>query len=222
MFPGGAKIAYGRRASNLQNISEIQVMRKPKRVSLDKMQENDPSPAARYLRNTAPRPSIIQDTPYAVPKAFISKYMKKSPHHGTLPAPTFSNQSASKHNGHQQQEGEKPKPKFAQIAYLKEGSSFGLEELMKRTNLRLTLMSEGSEIVFVSRKLLLRHANGETMRNINSLIGRYPTEEYIRAQLAQHGDWSRFRESVVQDVLGRKTGKSADHSGGGGLANIAL
>merc|ERR1712202_7154 len=118
-------------------------------ISIDKMPTTDFSPSARYLRNTAPRESVIQDTPYAITKKekdpFLKK-IKKDKENETL------------------ETKESQKPKFIQIADLKSGSVFGLEELMKRTKLNLTLLSEGSEVVFLSRKLLLRHADGETMR----------------------------------------------------------
>jgi len=211
-FQVGSKIKYGR--SNLQAISEIKAMRNTKRISIDQMPTTDFSPSARYLRNTAPRESVIQDTPYAIKKKENDPYLKKFNKEKEtdkakvtkkLKMPVLIENKTVETK-------ESKKPKFVQIADLKSGSVFGLEELMKRTKLNLTLLSEGSEVVFLSRKLLLRHADGETMRRINSVIGRYPTEEFIRAQLDFYGDWNKFRKSVVNDILQRKEEKTKNNN----------
>merc|ERR1712168_992800 len=75
VFQIESKIKYGR--SNLKAISEIKPMRNTKRISIDKMPTTDFSPSARYLRNTAPRESVIQDTPYAIKKTEKDPFLKK-------------------------------------------------------------------------------------------------------------------------------------------------
>ena len=74
---------------------------------------------SRYLRDTVPRPSIVQDTPYAVPKTSSSPYIKK---------PNTTDQNLLRNYPYPLytaiEPTEKPAPKFAQIAYLKEGSCF--------------------------------------------------------------------------------------------------
>lgn len=83
----------------------------------------------------------------------------------------------------------------------------GLEELMKRTELRLSLVSDGAECVLIAKKLFLKHVGPRTLRKVNRAIGRYPTEAYIRSQLAEQTDWSRFRAEVVRDVMERRDEK---------------
>lgn len=78
---------------------------------------------------------------------------------------------------------------------------------MKRTNLRLSLISEGAECIFISKKLFLKHASGDALRRVNALVGRYPTEDYIRNQLHEHADWCNFRKNVVKDILDRREEK---------------
>ena len=73
--------------------------------------------------------------------------------------------------------------------------------MMGRTKLRLSLVSDGAECVFISKKLFLKHAGHKTLRCLNSMIGKYPTEEFIRHQLVKHKYWKEFREEVVKEVL---------------------
>lgn len=80
----------------------------------------------------------------------------------------------------------------------------GLEEMMGRTKLRLSLVSDGAECIFISRRLFLKHAGPTTLRCLHSMIGKYPTEEYIRHQLDKQAIWKQFRDDVMKDVLERR------------------
>ena len=80
---------------------------------------------------------------------------------------------------------------------------------MGRTKLRLSLLSDGAECIFISRKMFLKHAGPKTLRCVNSIIGKYPTEEFIRHQLEKHEVWKEFREEVVKGVMGRREERMA-------------
>ena len=82
-----------------------------------------------------------------------------------------------------------------------------MEELMKRTRLRLSLLSDGAECIFISKKFFQRHAGAETLRTVNGMVGRYPTEEFIRHQLEEQSEWSSFRKEVVRGVLEKREEK---------------
>ena len=79
--------------------------------------------------------------------------------------------------------------------------------MMRRTKLRLSLVSDGAECVFISKKLFLKHAGPKTLRCLNSMIGKYPTEEFIRHQLDKQAVWKDFREEVVKGVLEKREEK---------------
>uniref|UniRef100_F6ZAF9 Cyclic nucleotide-binding domain-containing protein n=2 Tax=Ciona intestinalis TaxID=7719 RepID=F6ZAF9_CIOIN len=93
---------------------------------------------------------------------------------------------------------------FAQIATLTPGCVFGLEEMMQRTELQLTLISNGAECIFISKKMFLKRATPRSLRMIGALVGRYPTEAYIREQLRELNQWKSFKKDVVKHVLEKK------------------
>ena len=81
--------------------------------------------------------------------------------------------------------------------------------MMGRTKLVLSLVSDGAECVFVSRKIFLKHAGAKTLHCLNSMIGRYPTEQFIRKQLDEQSVWREFRDDVIRQVLESREKKSA-------------
>ncbi|XP_076823551.1 uncharacterized protein LOC143469669 isoform X1 [Clavelina lepadiformis] len=146
------------------------------------------------MRRSIRASSIFEDTPYAIAKKktspLISEKWKKSSNSEKTKLPSSRSE-----------------PKFAQIAILPARRVFGMEELMKRTRLRLSLLSDGAECIFISKKFFQRHAGAETLRTVNGMVGRYPTEEFIRHQLEEQSEWSSFRKEVVRGVLEKRDEK---------------
>nr|XP_026693522.1 uncharacterized protein LOC113474879 isoform X2 [Ciona intestinalis] len=133
------------------------------------------------------RASIVEDTPYAVTNHIPSRDRWKRATKLALMKKVTSS------NGH-----------FAQIATLTPGCVFGLEEMMQRTELQLTLISNGAECIFISKKMFLKRATPRSLRMIGALVGRYPTEAYIREQLRELNQWKSFKKDVVKHVLEKK------------------
>jgi len=144
------------------------------------------------------RQSVVEDTPYAITKAVkhrdeLQNWRKRLPTTSSLKMK--ANQTS---------------PQYAQIAVLTSGHAFGLEELMKQTNLKLSLISDGAECISISKKMFVKHASGDVMRCISNMVGKYPTEDYIHTQLQEQNEWNVYRKSVISDVL--KTKKHARRS----------
>ncbi|XP_078495070.1 uncharacterized protein LOC113474879 [Ciona intestinalis] len=132
------------------------------------------------------RASIVEDTPYAVTNHVPSRDRWKRATKLDLMKKVASS------NRH-----------FAQIATLTPGCVF-VKEMMQRTELQLTLISNGAECIFISKKMFLKRATPRSLRMIGALVGRYPTEAYIREQLRELNQWKSFKKEVVKHVLEKK------------------
>ena len=76
--------------------------------------------------------------------------------------------------------------------------------MMGRTKLRLSVVSDGAECIFISRKLFLKHSGPKTLQCINAMVGKYPTEDFIRHQMSKYAAWKDYREGVVKRLLEQK------------------
>ncbi|PVD34885.1 hypothetical protein C0Q70_06165 [Pomacea canaliculata] len=92
---------------------------------------------------------------------------------------------------------------YAQIAELGAGDVFGLETLVRRKCPRVSVVSEGAEVIFISKKLFLQEANIRVLRIVNDMMIHYPSATDIHEQLEDQRKWSRFKHAQVQRVLTR-------------------
>ncbi|KAL4230392.1 hypothetical protein ACF0H5_010774 [Mactra antiquata] len=93
---------------------------------------------------------------------------------------------------------------YVQIAEFKSGTVFGLESLVQKPTLRLSLVSEGAECIFISKRLFLALANIKVLRIVTDMIQTYPTPEFIEEQARNYRKWQKYKTQLVNNVLDRR------------------
>ncbi|XP_060065146.1 uncharacterized protein LOC132545480 [Ylistrum balloti] len=96
-----------------------------------------------------------------------------------------------------------PRILHAQISELKSGSVFGLEALISRPSTTLSLVSDGAECIFISKRLFLREANIKVLRIVTDLVHNHPCHDYIKEQIYTYRKWSKYKMDTVLDVVDR-------------------
>ncbi|XP_052280239.1 uncharacterized protein LOC127877948 isoform X2 [Dreissena polymorpha] len=92
---------------------------------------------------------------------------------------------------------------YAQIATLGTGTVFGLESLVQRPSCHTSLVSEGAECIFISKRIFLSLANIKVLRIVTDMIQTYPSQEYIQEQVKSYRTWQKYKRGLVQGVLDR-------------------
>ena len=63
------------------------------------------------------------------------------------------------------------------------------------------LISRGAEIIMLSKKVFIKHANDRTKIAVMNMTTKYPPEEDLRASLQTRANWGTFREQVIDATL---------------------
>ncbi|KAL8616744.1 hypothetical protein ACOMHN_017782 [Nucella lapillus] len=92
---------------------------------------------------------------------------------------------------------------YAQIAQLSSGDVFGLETLVRRQASRVSVVSQGAQLLFISKKLFLQHANIRVLRIVSDMSIIYPNAVDIHQQLKDGRQWSRYKKALVRNVVTR-------------------
>ncbi|XP_060581847.1 uncharacterized protein LOC132738374 [Ruditapes philippinarum] len=96
------------------------------------------------------------------------------------------------------------KDTYAQLAELGSGAVFGLESLVQKPATCLSLVSEGAECIFISKRLFLSLANIKVLRVVTDMIQTYPSKEFIEEQVQNYRNWQKYKSGLVTDVLNRR------------------
>ncbi|OWF39611.1 uncharacterized protein LOC110464813 [Mizuhopecten yessoensis] len=96
-----------------------------------------------------------------------------------------------------------PRILHAQISELKPGSVFGLEALISRPSTTLSLVSDGAECIFISKRLFLKEANIKVLRIVTDLVHNHPCHDYIKEQVYTYRKWRKYKMDTVLDVVDR-------------------
>ncbi|XP_069131302.1 uncharacterized protein [Argopecten irradians] len=96
-----------------------------------------------------------------------------------------------------------PRVLHAQISELKPGSVFGLEALISRPSTTLSLVSDGAECIFISKRLFLKEANIKVLRIVTDLVNNHPCHDYIKDQVYTYRKWRKYKMATVLDVVDR-------------------
>ncbi|XP_033742593.1 uncharacterized protein LOC117329021 isoform X2 [Pecten maximus] len=96
-----------------------------------------------------------------------------------------------------------PRVLHAQISELKSGSIFGLEALISRPSTTLSLVSDGAECIFISKRLFLKEANIKVLRIVTDLVHNHPCHDYIKEQVYTYRKWRKYKMDTVLDVVDR-------------------
>ncbi|KAL5011528.1 hypothetical protein ScPMuIL_010079 [Solemya velum] len=103
---------------------------------------------------------------------------------------------------------------FAQLAELHTGTVFGLDTLTSSNCLETSLISEGAECIFVSKKFFLREANVKVMRVMADMVQGYPKQDTVVSQVHRYRKWKRYKKDVVREILARDRMKARIFVGG--------
>ncbi|XP_053398487.1 uncharacterized protein LOC123558054 [Mercenaria mercenaria] len=93
---------------------------------------------------------------------------------------------------------------YAQIAELGTGTVFGLESLVQKPTTCFSLVSEGAECIFISKRLFLSLANIKVLRVVTDMIQTYPSKEFIEEQVQNYRNWQKYKSGLVVEVLNRR------------------
>uniref|UniRef100_UPI00398F1AA8 cyclic nucleotide-binding domain-containing protein 2-like n=1 Tax=Pristiophorus japonicus TaxID=55135 RepID=UPI00398F1AA8 len=105
---------------------------------------------------------------------------------------------------------EYPRSTFVKIGSLEQGDIFGLTEIPGSTcNLRLSLVSDGAECIFIPKKLFLGEAPAKSRQAALELVNTYPTELIIRQNFARQQEWSLYKARLIRQLLGDRAKRRA-------------
>lgn len=62
-------------------------------------------------------------------------------------------------------------------------------------------VSKGAEIVMLSKKLFLKHADERTKLVVQELTTPYPLEEKLQENLQIKADWELYKKDVIYNVM---------------------
>ncbi|XP_070197790.1 uncharacterized protein [Littorina saxatilis] len=129
--------------------------------------------------------------------------MSKSTHGRNKPLPVRHSKAISGQNVQHLEFLRTDKEGFAQIAELSTGDVFGLETLVKRQASRVSVVSQGAELIFISKKLFLQHANIRVLRIVNDMSITYPSAVEIHSTLKYRREWNRYKDALLRHVVTR-------------------
>ena len=66
-------------------------------------------------------------------------------------------------------------------------------------------MSNGAELIMLSRRFFLKHANENTRKHIRQLSRPFPDEETLQDNLQEKVNWDCYRREMVHDLLTYRT-----------------
>ncbi|XP_067858001.1 cyclic nucleotide-binding domain-containing protein 2-like [Heptranchias perlo] len=101
---------------------------------------------------------------------------------------------------------EYPRSTFVKIGSLEQGGIFGLTEIPGSTcNLRLSLVSDGAECIFIPKQFFLGEAPAKSRQAALELVNTYPTEQIIRQNFVRQQEWNSYKARLVSQLLGDST-----------------
>eukprot|EP00058_Branchiostoma_floridae_P015474 XP_002600962.1 hypothetical protein BRAFLDRAFT_79160 [Branchiostoma floridae] len=83
-------------------------------------------------------------------------------------------------------------------------TSEGLETLMQKPKVKLSLISDDAECILLSKQMFLKEATPKVLRCVNDMLTQYPSLEFVRQQLQQQRAWVAYKSSITQDIINRK------------------
>ncbi|KAM8939007.1 cyclic nucleotide-binding domain-containing protein 2-like [Pelodytes ibericus] len=163
------------------------------------------------------RPTLSR-TSYSASCRPVSTQMHRRPRPQTAGPSTFSLRDTKEHCDFDRK-GNKSKEKnrcvlfqsasisptcFITVGTLEQGGIFGISEMFTRSSeLGFSLLSEGAECIFISKKLFLAEAPAKSRHVAQELVNSFPTENKIRACYTRHQTWSAYKDKVIGQQLTR-------------------
>ncbi|XP_041128488.1 uncharacterized protein LOC121328071 [Polyodon spathula] len=90
-------------------------------------------------------------------------------------------------------------PLLLRIGIFEEGSILVSPEVLGREcDLNMSLISEGTECIFIPTELFLKEAPSESVKAALELVNTYPTESMIRESYVRHQAWSAYKARLVR------------------------
>ena len=98
---------------------------------------------------------------------------------------------------------------FVRIKTLQKGETFGLQNMLCKSQPGLSLVSNGAEILMISKRFYNHHLGNQTRQNLEMRLLRYPDEDILQRNLKIEMDWRAYKNNVVKSVLKNKRCKTA-------------
>ncbi|ELU16634.1 hypothetical protein CAPTEDRAFT_228204 [Capitella teleta] len=130
-------------------------------------------------------------------------------HFGTQPQPPCSAEANHVTRTSSSNRNTKAEDCFACIGELREGDAFGLQDLqfskenveIDETPLEVALVSQGAELIMLSKSFFLKHMDEKYQRDIRNDIQPYPERDILQYNLQTEVNWKLFREDTVQGLV---------------------
>ncbi|RDD41392.1 Cyclic nucleotide-binding domain-containing protein 2 [Trichoplax sp. H2] len=90
---------------------------------------------------------------------------------------------------------------FVQVSILRSGGIFGLQSIVNRNAVETALISEGAEIILVSKQLFLKEASKSVLTILENLTIQYPSEVALQRELQEQQSWHNFKRSLITDIM---------------------
>lgn len=90
---------------------------------------------------------------------------------------------------------------FVKIATLQKGESFGLQEMLHGDQPSMILVSNGAEILMVSKKLYQQHASKDLLLHLRRATHLFPADEKLQRELETTVQWDTFKKQQMNTLL---------------------
>ena len=91
---------------------------------------------------------------------------------------------------------------FVRIGTLQRGETFGLQEILHSDQPSLILVSNGAEILMISKRLYQQHINNETILHLQRTTPVYPEDDVLQRELETSVHWSAFKKQQMHVLFG--------------------
>ncbi|XP_033643732.1 uncharacterized protein LOC117303625 [Asterias rubens] len=118
----------------------------------------------------------------------------------------MSNMKVPSFDDTKSQNGDK-KVVFVQLDMLLSKDVFGLPFLCSEAGITdakqpsLSLVSRGAEVVMLSKRFFLEHANQFVIRHLKEIVRPYPMQETLQKHLQAHTDWQHFKQKTMSNAV---------------------
>ncbi|XP_076461039.1 uncharacterized protein LOC143293722 [Babylonia areolata] len=92
-------------------------------------------------------------------------------------------------------------PMFVLVQVLEKGQYFGVSQLVYPDQPSLSLVSNGAEVVILSKKLFLDHASEACIRHIRRTECPFPAEDTLQNNLQDYVNWEAHRARVYRRLV---------------------
>lgn len=93
---------------------------------------------------------------------------------------------------------------FVKIATLQKGQSFGLQDILHSDQPSLILISNGAEMLMVSKKLYQQHATRDMLLELQKTTPLFPGDKELQRELETTLHWEAFKKQQMDALLAER------------------